>query len=230
MDDKRFDELTKVLSAEIGSRRNALRAVVAGVGTALGAFGALDYASAKKKKNDKHNHKHKKKKQKKETICHCPDNDNNNCKTKKLPEKKAKKHLRNHPNDFKGKCDKGCDDTDVECNINRPSECCSNNCCLDTTSSSGGICAASGGRCCGQHLTGGYCSPSFPQCCGQNACCLDSDVCCGTPQEPNGYCCPAGQACCNSPSGCCAADAAAANTTTASGAGRQYAPRVRSGN
>src|SRR3954467_5790091 len=232
MDDKRFDELTKVVSAGYGSRRNALRAVVAGVATSLGAFGALDFALARKKKNDKHNHKHNnKKKNKKEKICHCPDNNNNNCKTKKLDPKQAKKHLRNHPNDYKGKCDEGCDDTDVECNVNRPSECCSNNCCLDTTSSTGGICSTSGGRCCGQHATGGYCSPSFPQCCGQNACCQDSEVCCGTPQDPTGYCCPAGQECCVAPSGCCPSDSAAAvNTTVASEGGRRFAPRIRSSN
>jgi len=148
MDDKRFDELTKTLSGGLGSRRNALRAVVAGVATSLGALGTLDFAAAKKKKNGKNNNKNNnKKKDKKEKICHCPDNNDNNCKTKKVSHKQAKKHLHNHPNDSKGKCDKGCDDTDVECNVNRPSECCSNNCCLDTTSSTGGICATSGGRC-----------------------------------------------------------------------------------
>jgi hypothetical protein len=98
---------------------------------------------------------------------------------------------------------------------------------LDNTSSTGGICAASGGRCCGQHANGGYCTPSFPQCCGQNACCQDSDVCCGTPQDPTGYCCPGGQHCCVSPSGCCPGTSAV-NTTGTSAVGRQFAPRIRS--
>jgi len=226
MDDKRFDELTKTLSARLGSRRYALRAAAVGLATSVGAFEALDFASAKKKKNDKHNNKNNnKKKEKKEKICHC-DNNGNNCKTKKVSHKQAKKHLRNHPNDTKGKCD-SCDDTDVECNYNRPSECCSNICCVDNSSSTSGVCSVSGGICCGQRNSGGYCPSSFPQCCGQNACCQTSDVCCGTPQQPIGYCCPAGQECCNSQSGCCVADAAAVNTTEASGAGRQFEPRGR---
>jgi len=230
MDDKRFDEITKTLSAELGSRRTALRAAVAGVAASIGALGALDFAFARKKKNDKHNHRNNnnnnKKKGKKEKICHCSNNDSNNCKTKKVDHKQAKKHLRNHPNDYKGKCDK-CDDTDVECNYNRPSECCSNICCVDNSSSTGGICAVSGGICCGQRNSGGYCPSSFPQCCGQNACCQSSDVCCGTPQQPIGYCCPAGQFCCNSSSGCCVADTATVTTTAAIGEGRQFGPRRR---
>ena len=235
MDDRRFDQLAKAIAGETGSRREALGlAVVSAAAAVLGFLGIENAAVARrgnknKNKNKSGNNRNRRKdKEKRSKVCHCPDATGNNCKTKTLTEKKVKKHLRQHPNDFKGKCDNDCFDRDAACNVNRPAECCHQNCCLDTTSGTGGICASAGGRCCGQHATGGYCSEFFPQCCGQNACCGPNDTCCGTPQDPNGYCCPPGQVCCVSPSGCCPAATAAPFAAAENGV-RSGASRIRAG-
>jgi len=71
-----------------------------------------------------------------------------------------------------------CTKPDSQCNVNRPSECCSKKCCFDSTSSSNGTCSSKGGECCGDRPFGGYCPVEFPQCCGSNSCCGSSQTCC----------------------------------------------------
>ena len=235
MDDRRFDQLAKAIAGETGSRREAIGLVAGSAAAAmLGLLGVKETTSARRRNRDKddrrnRNRRRNRDRDKEVRICHCPDSNPQNCSNKRFKAKKAKRHLKQHPNDYRGKCGNKCLDVDVACNVNRPAQCCNQNCCLDTTSSTGGICASAGGRCCGQHATGGYCSEFFPQCCGQNACCGINDTCCGTPQDPNGYCCPPGQECCVSPSGCC--PVSTGNSAVASEHGvRGGAPRVRAGN
>jgi hypothetical protein len=207
MDGDRFDNLIKRLGASRLTRLSALRGLTAAAVAAAGASLVVDEGEAKKRRKDENKNKNKnrkrKRKEKTQRICHC-DANGNNCRTQKLSKKKAKRRLRQNPNDFKGRCDnQECSDPDTACNLNRPYECCSGNCCLDLTSGSNGICAPAGGRCCGQHAAGGYCTSEFSQCCAQNACCRPSETCCANTFNPLGYCCPPGMVCdANQPNGC----------------------------
>lgn len=209
MDDRRFDQLARAISGAAESRRDTLKVVAGGAAAAvLGLFGIAKSdseteAARDDKKNKNKNRRRRHRNNKKNTkICHCSDNSFNNCKTIKVSKSKANKHLKKHPQDRKGSCDK-CLDFDNACNVNRPGQCCSNNCCFDSTSDSDGICPTDGGNCCGLTTTGGYCTTQFPQCCGEQACCQDNWVCCSNFRLPNGYCCPPGNTCdFNQPNGC----------------------------
>src|SRR4051812_17911831 len=68
-----------------------------------------------------------------------------------------------------------CAGTNIVCNTNQPSGCCSQKCCFDTTSSTSGVCASGGGTCCSARQEGGYCPQGFPQCCGNNNCCRGTE-------------------------------------------------------
>jgi hypothetical protein len=185
MDDRRFDQLAKAISAAAGSRRASLKIAFGSAAAALLGFVGFEESADAKKKN---------KNNKKKKICFCPDNTGANCEDQKLPKKKAKKKLKKNPDSYEGKCD-DCQEIDTECNVNRPGECCANNCCYDTTSSIGGVCPTNDANCCGLTTTGGYCTSSFPQCCGENACCRSGEVCCSNVRVPTGYCCPGGYEC-----------------------------------
>ena len=95
MDAERFDALIRRLGATRLTRGRALRGVVGGTAAALMGTALLprvtDAADRRRRKR---------------TICHCPDTDPNNCTTLRLRRKRAKKHLQQHPNDYKGKCQK----------------------------------------------------------------------------------------------------------------------------
>jgi len=237
MDDRRFDELAKTIAGEAGSRREALGLAVGSAAAAvLGFLGVAETAIARhgnknNKNNNKNRNRHRNKdKDKKIKICHCPDATGNNCKTKKVSEKKAKKHLKQHPNDFKGKCNNGCDDVDTQCNVNRPAECCAQSCCFDTSSASGGICPSRNANCCGLTVTGGYCTETFPQCCGEEACCRSGETCCSNFRVTTGYCCPVGYTCdFNRPNGCLPPGAVTAQVASESTVGT-FEPRRRAGN
>jgi hypothetical protein len=206
MDGDRFDDLIKRLGMSRFTRLSALRGLAGAVAALGGAALTEDDADAVKRRNDKNkNRKRKRNRGKTQRICHC-DANGQNCRTQKLSKKKAKRRLRQNPNDYKGRCDKQkCLDPDNGCNVNRPFECCSGNCCIDRTSASNGICAPNGANCCGQHITGGYCTAEFSQCCAQNACCRPNEVCCANAFDPEGYCCPPGTVCdANQPNGCSA--------------------------
>src|SRR5215210_3178680 len=99
MDDRRFDQLAIAIAGEPGSRREALGLAAGGALAALLGFLRLDETALGRrgKKNggkNNNNHKHRNNKDKNKKICHCKDSTGNNCKTKTLPAKKAKKHLK----------------------------------------------------------------------------------------------------------------------------------------
>ncbi len=234
MDGRRFDQLARALSASAGSRREAVMAATGGVAaTFLGVLG-IEQASAApndKKKQDRRNRNNRNSRKKRVKICHCPDNTGQNCKTKQVSAKSARRHLKKHDNDNKGKCKNRCRKTDIECNVNRPGECCFGQCCFDVTSSIGGICPTDGANCCGLTNTGGYCTTTAPVCCGENACCRTGEVCCSSFRLTTGYCCPAGNTCdFNQPNGCLPPAAAATSETRSGAIQGSVAPRRRSGN
>ena len=96
MDGKRFDELIAHLGSTRLTRVSALRGLVAGAAVALAGTAlssdATDAADRPRRR--------------KKTICHCPDTDPKNCTTLRLRRKRARRHLRRHPNDYKGSCQK----------------------------------------------------------------------------------------------------------------------------
>jgi len=240
MDDRRFDQLTKTLSGASGSRRETFGLAVGSVAAAMLGFLGVEEASVGQRRdnNDDRNRRSRNgnnDRDKTQKVCHCPDDTGNNCKTKKLSAKKVKKHLKQHPNDYKGKCDSNrCQDLDTECNVNRPGECYAQNCCFDTSSSTGGICPTSNGNCCGLTTTGGYCTESFPQCCGEEACCRSGETCCANVRLQTGYCCPPGYRCDFNQFNSCLAPQAAVVGPTAEAAPEQavgtFEPRRRAGN
>jgi len=239
MDDRRFDQLARAIAGEAGSRREALGFAASGAAAAVfGFFGLGESTEARRRNRDGNGNKSRRRDkdgdgEKKVKLCHCTDATRNNCRTRKVSENELKRHLKQHPQDKKGKCKKNrCKNVDTECNVNRPGECCAQTCCIDSTSSQGGICPTVNGNCCGQHFTGGYCTPTFPQCCAEHACCRVNETCCANAFDPLGYCCPAGQACdANQPNGCAPATPPAGMTSaSAEGTVRAGAPRMRAGN
>ena len=233
MDDRRFDQLTKALSGATGSRRETFGLAVGGATAAvLGFLGAEEAAVARHRKRHGNRDRDRDKVKK---VCHCPDASGENCKTKKLKEKKVDRHLKKHPNDYKGKCNKpskACADINKPCLTNQGGACCAGICCFDirSTTPNDGVCPPRDARCCGLNQTGGYCTTTFPQCCGEDACCKDGEVCCANQIRPSGYCCRAGQVCdFNSPSGCAAAQTAGADAASESVPGI-VRPRGRAGN
>ena len=92
MDGTRFDTVIKRLGRTRLTRLRALQGMTAAALAALaGASLATAETDAAKRKR---------------TICHCGDNNPQqvNCVTKRLRRKRAKRHLRRHQYDYKGKC------------------------------------------------------------------------------------------------------------------------------
>lgn len=118
-----------------------------------------------------------------------------------LADHKERRRRRNRRKRKKDK--KRCKKVDTQCNLNRPSQCCSKKCCFDSTSKSNGTCPSQGGECCGDRPFGGYCPQEFPQCCGSNACCGSSQSCCVN-IGGRGVCCNPGFVCTVDGSGCVA--------------------------
>ena len=134
MDAERFDAMIKRLGTTRLTRMRALRGVAASAAAALiGA--ALVPAAADAA--DRH-------RRRKRTICHCPDTDPKNCKTLRLRRKRAKRHLRQHPNDYKGECQKQPNPTPT--------------CTTDAD------CAATGQICCTTGKKAGTCQPNVNAC------------------------------------------------------------------
>src|SRR5215207_5979671 len=92
MDGTTFDNLIKGLSRTRLSRLRVLQ------GLAAGAVAALTGERLAPEETEAH--------RRKRTICHCGDNNPQQigCVTKRLSKKKARRHLRQHPYDYKGKC------------------------------------------------------------------------------------------------------------------------------
>ena len=231
MDGRRFDQLARALSGSAGSRREALVVATGSVATGLLGLISIEQATAAprdKKKRDQRNRNNGNNREKRVKICRC-DSTGRNCKTKQVSEKSARRQLKKNDNVSKGKCNNRCSRTDIECNVNRPGECCSAQCCFDVTSSIGGICPTDGANCCGLTNTGGYCTTTAPVCCGENACCRTGEVCCSSFRLTTGYCCPAGNTCdFNQPNGCLPSVAATASRSAATEGSVE--PRRRSSN
>jgi hypothetical protein len=112
MDGTRFDEVVKRLANTRLTRLRALQCLAAATAVSLtGVSLATEETKAARRRR---------------TICHCGDNNPEqiNCVTKRLSRRRARRHLRNHEDDYKGKCVKkptpvvGCspaDDTQGTC-------------------------------------------------------------------------------------------------------------------
>lgn len=234
MDDRRFDQLTKVLSGATGSRRETFGLAIGGATAAvLGFLGVEEAAVARHRRR----HGDRDRGERRVRICHCGDNNPQqvNCNSVRFPKKKAERHLRKHQYDYEGKCNNtpaACTDINNPCATNQGGACCAGVCCFDNRSAApnDGVCPPRDANCCGLNQTGGYCTTTYPLCCGEDACCKDGEVCCANQIRPNGYCCPAGQVCdFNRPSGCAVAQTAGASAASESVAGI-VRPRGRAGN
>jgi hypothetical protein len=131
MDGERFDALIRRLGTTRLTRMRALRGV-AGSAAALMAAALVATTEAADRRR------------RKRTICHCPDTDPKNCTTLRLRRRRARRHLRRHPNDYKGECRKQ----------PKPAPTC-------TTDAD---CAATGQVCCTTGKKAGTCQPNLNAC------------------------------------------------------------------
>jgi len=106
MEGKRFDALITRLGTTRLTRLRALQGLAAatavgltGISLAPGEAEAADVAAEHRR-----HRRHRRERERK--ICHCGDNNPQrvNCRTLKLSKEKAKRHLRRHEFDTKGKC------------------------------------------------------------------------------------------------------------------------------
>ena len=159
MDGTTFDNLIKRLSSRRLTRLRALQGlatattlVFAGAGLTTEGTGAVE---------------------RKRTICHCGDNNPQqiNCVTRRLKRKRAKRHLRRHQYDYKGKCR---NNPTVGCSpANNPQGSCPGGQICNTKS----IC-----------VTAGCLDPANPQC-------PVGEVCCPSTTRKAGQCVPNANAC-----------------------------------
>jgi hypothetical protein len=113
MDGTRFDTLIKRLAITPLTRTTALRGLVASVAALAGVTLAREPGAAKNKRK----------------VCHCTDEKSTSCKTLQVGRKAARKHVKKHACDYKGKCEgfSGCCfDSNVSCTTD--SQCCSDEC------------------------------------------------------------------------------------------------------
>jgi hypothetical protein len=152
-----FDDFIKTLGRTRLTRVQALQGLVATAVTLTGARVWPEAAEAAERKR---------------TICHCGDNNPQQigCVTKRLSKKKAKRHLRQHAFDYKGKCAK---------TPNPPVEC-------------GGKCKPSKEICCPPGSTlAGQCKPNSAACSLPVECgglCTSTEVCCPPGSKQAGQC------------------------------------------
>jgi len=182
LDANRFDALTKRLLTTRLTRVHTLRGIAAaGIAAMIGGRRALEESAAKKHKR---------------TFCHCSASPTN-CQTKKKAKKQVKRHLQNHPCDYKGRCQA----TNPRC-PGKP--------CTSITDCSGGQACVSGfcGTCtngnqcaAGQGCNAGVCGP----CTALNQCasgliCTVGGIC----VPPPGANCTGNPAICQAPLVCVA--------------------------
>ena len=132
MDAERFDTMVRRLGMTRLTRISALRGL-AGSAAALLMGGALLPTTTEAADRSR----------RKRTICHCPDTDPKNCRTLRLRRKRARRHLRRHPNDYRGECQKQ----------PKPAPTCTAE-----------ECAATGQVCCTTGNKAGTCKPSLNAC------------------------------------------------------------------
>ena len=132
MDAERFDTMVRRLGMTRLTRISALRGLV-GSAAALLMGGALLPTTTEAADR----------RRRKRTICHCPDTDPKNCRTLRLRRKRARRHLRRHPNDYRGECQKQ----------SKPAPTCTAE-----------ECAAIGQVCCTTGSKAGTCKPSLNAC------------------------------------------------------------------
>jgi hypothetical protein len=98
VDGKRFDALIKGLGRARLTRLRAVQSLAAA--TAVSLTGITLVADGTEAAD-------RDRRERERTICHCGDNNPQRigCKTKRLPKDKARRHLRRHEDDYRGKCD-----------------------------------------------------------------------------------------------------------------------------
>ena len=142
VDGSQFDTLIKRLASTPLNRSTVLRGVAASVAALAGVTRATEPGSAEETK-----------------ICHCKDESRTSCDTKEVGRQAARRHLRDHPCDYKGEC-KGrsgcCLENGVTCTSRQT--CCSGNCqsnCLPCKTN-GTICGFNS-ECCSGKCNNGTC-------------------------------------------------------------------------
>ena len=133
MDAERFDTMIRRLGKTRLTRMSALRGVAGSAAAVLIGGGLLPTTTEAADRN-----------RRKRTICHCPDTDPKNCRTLRLRRKRARRHLRRHPNDYRGECQKQ----------PKPAPTCTTD--VD--------CAATGQICCTTGKKAGTCQPNPNSC------------------------------------------------------------------
>jgi hypothetical protein len=93
MDGERFDALIRRLGTTRLTRMRVLRGATGSAAALMAAALVATTEAADRRRR-------------KRTICHCPDTDPKNCTTLRLRRRRARRHLRRHPNDYKGECRK----------------------------------------------------------------------------------------------------------------------------
>ena len=87
MDGTQFDTLVKRLASTPLNRSTALRGLAASVAAFAGVTLAAKPGAAEERK-----------------VCHCEDESRASCDTITVGKKAARRHIRDHPCDYKGKC------------------------------------------------------------------------------------------------------------------------------
>jgi hypothetical protein len=196
MDGTQFDNLIKWFAATPVTRAKVLREVAAGA-AALAGVTITTERSAARHRHNRHNRHHERTR----TLCHCPDATAARCRTIVKSRQKAKKHLRTHPCDYKGRCRgfSGCAapgpcQNPATCTAN--GQCCAGFFCGDGTCRPGGNCTVQGATCTGAVAAccTGVCnaggSTTGPRADTANKCaqCLSGGATCTTPGT-QGACC-----------------------------------------
>ena len=167
MDGSQFDTLIKRLATTPLTRSTALRGLATSI-AALAGVGLTGEPGAAKKKRK---------------VCHCTDEKSTSCKTIEVGKKAARKHVKKHDCDYRGRCEgvSGCclGDT-LSCTTN--TQCCSGFC-GDGTCRPTGSCAGQGAACNDNCCTGacldGLCRPTGAckelgaDCSADGQCCSD---------------------------------------------------------
>src|SRR5688572_21349468 len=190
MDGTRFDTLIKRLAITPLTRSTALRGLVASVAALAGVTLGAEPGAAKKNKRK---------------VCHCTDETAASCKTLEVGKKAARKHVRKHSCDYKGKCDgvSGCCIADtLACTSS--AQCCSEFC-GDGTCRPAGSCrvltttCSTSGQCCSGFCGDGICRPA-------GSCLVLTTTCSTAGQCCSGNCQLSACAICKSDGSSCAAD------------------------